>query len=354
MSKEIFEKSCRRCGKCERHCGFLSENGPPGSIVGGPDAVGKAFSCMVCGLCTELCPEGLDPASLFLHLREKAAERPARLSGLARHETVSTSFPLVLYALPDNCDTVFFPGCGLAGTRPETSEACFLALKKCLPDIGIVLDCCIRPSQDMGRTDVFGRRFTTLSQRFAKRGIRRVFTACPGCQATLSMNPDLSVSTVYEFFAEHGGPSTKKVTGEICVHDPCVTRNSNGLHEAVRLLIGGMGADLSELKNFREKPVFHYYASMGIYVMNPDVLKYIPHNSYFGFDDLMRSVLCNGLRVKTFIHEGIWYDIGTPEDYNIAAAEFTANRDRLLPAATNGDRSSASPKVAFISRRSVP
>jgi len=67
------------------------------------------------------------------------------------------------------------------------------------------------------------------------------------------MNPDLSVSTVYEFFAEHGGPSTKKVTGEICVHDPCVTRNSNGLHEAVRLLIGGMGADLSELKNFREK-----------------------------------------------------------------------------------------------------
>lgn len=91
--------------------------------------------------------------------------------------------------------------------------------------------------------------------------------------------------------------------------------------------------DLDEkgcLKNFREKPIFHYYASMGIYVMNPNVLDCIPHNSYFGFDDLMRSVLCNSLRVKTFIHEGIWYDIGTPEDYNIATAEFSRNRDRLL------------------------
>ncbi|MBI5843813.1 MAG: (Fe-S)-binding protein [Deltaproteobacteria bacterium] len=267
MSDSIFEIRCNRCGKCVTACGFLAENGPPGSIVAGPDAADMAFSCMVCGLCTELCPEGLDPASVFLALRAGVSERPQHLSGLARHEAVGASFPFVLYALPKNCDTVFFPGCSLAGTRPETTEACFLALKKHLPDIGVVLDCCIRPSHDMGRTAVFGRRFTALSLRFAQRGIRRVLTACPGCQATLAMNPDLDVSTVYEFFAGHGGPSPEKLTGEICVHDPCATRNSEGLHEAVRHLLCGMGAGLSEMENFRQTSLC---CGKGVGADNPD------------------------------------------------------------------------------------
>lgn len=253
MSNNIFENQCNGCGKCALSCGFLAENGPPGNIVAGRDAIDKAFSCMVCGLCTKVCPQGLDPASVFLDLRGRSNARPAHLSGLARHEAVGSSFPLVLYALPDKCDTVFFPGCGLAGTRPETSEACFLTLKKHMPDIGIVLDCCIRPSHDMGQKAVFGSRFQTLSQRFAQSGIRRVLTACPGCQATLKMNPDLSVSTVYEFFAEHGVLSPKGLTGAVSLHDPCVTRSQGPLHDAVRLLLCGMGVYLSELKNNRGK-----------------------------------------------------------------------------------------------------
>ena len=44
------------------------------------------------------------------------------------------------YALPDGCDTIFFPGCGLPGTRPKRTLQVYHHLRESIPNLGIVLE----------------------------------------------------------------------------------------------------------------------------------------------------------------------------------------------------------------------
>jgi mannose-1-phosphate guanylyltransferase len=57
---------------------------------------------------------------------------------------------------------------------------------------------------------------------------------------------------------------------------------------------------------------------MGVYCMEPEVLDYIPVGVPFGFDDLMFCMLGRGLPVCTFLHNGLWLDIGRVEDFHKA------------------------------------
>ena len=45
-------------------------------------------------------------------------------------------------------------------------------------------------------------------------------------------------------------------------------------------------------------------------------------------------MLDKNLPVHTYKHEGMWMDIGRPEDYDAANAEFPARRSELLPMRT--------------------
>jgi NDP-sugar pyrophosphorylase family protein len=57
---------------------------------------------------------------------------------------------------------------------------------------------------------------------------------------------------------------------------------------------------------------------MGVYVMNRQVLQFIPENKPFGFDDLMLTLLEKKQPVKIFPYSGYWLDIGRPDDYEKA------------------------------------
>jgi len=82
---------------------------------------------------------------------------------------------------------------------------------------------------------------------------------------------------------------------------------------------GVLEIDLNDnLRGFKEKPVEQYDVSMGIYMANKKVLRYIPHNEFYGFDSLMPDLIkANNL---PFIkrHNGYWFDIGRPDDYEQA------------------------------------
>ncbi|MGD0104510.1 MAG: sugar phosphate nucleotidyltransferase [Rhodopila sp.] len=69
---------------------------------------------------------------------------------------------------------------------------------------------------------------------------------------------------------------------------------------------------------FREKPNFTSLCSMGIYCMEPSMLGYIPDGIPFGFDDLMFSMLAAEQPAHTFLHNGVWLDIGRIEDFQKA------------------------------------
>ncbi|MFA7252989.1 MAG: sugar phosphate nucleotidyltransferase [Patescibacteria group bacterium] len=69
---------------------------------------------------------------------------------------------------------------------------------------------------------------------------------------------------------------------------------------------------------FREKPEMNFNVSMGVYVLNKKVLDFVPGDTFFGFDDLMHTLLEREQTIKTFPFEGYWLDIGRPDDYERA------------------------------------
>lgn len=94
--------------------------------------------------------------------------------------------------------------------------------------------------------------------------------------------------------------------------------------------------DGGRITGFQEKPTLHYWASAGVYVLGPSVWDLIPSGEAFGFDTLMGCVLAGKLRAQVHHLDGIWLDIGRPEDYERAAEVFAANRTRLLPTRPSG------------------
>lgn len=81
---------------------------------------------------------------------------------------------------------------------------------------------------------------------------------------------------------------------------------------------------------FREKPTLTYDVSMGVYCMEPGILDIIPEKVAFGFDDLMHAMLDKGLPVHAYRHQGMWMDIGRPEDYLRAQEVFEQNQAAIL------------------------
>lgn len=85
------------------------------------------------------------------------------------------------------------------------------------------------------------------------------------------------------------------------------------------------------LVGFREKPTLHYDVSMGVYALSRATLAAYPAGEPLGFDDLVLDLLARGRAPAVYPFRGYWLDIGRPEDYDRANAEFAELRARLLP-----------------------
>jgi NDP-mannose synthase len=76
-----------------------------------------------------------------------------------------------------------------------------------------------------------------------------------------------------------------------------------------------------QFREWDEKPVHEYLVSMGIYVMNPKVLPFLPENTFLNLPDYVTSLRRSGMRIGSYVHEGYWLDIGRREDYERACRE---------------------------------
>ncbi len=248
---KLNSSRCIQCGRCVAECRFLKNNGDPKSIADGYDpgdkhSLGLPFECSLCGLCTAVCPVDLDPMQMFLEMRRETFERGEgeypEHSGVRAYEKRGTSRRYSWYALPEECDTVFFPGCGLPGTRPEQTLKTFAHLRRSISNIGIVLDCCTKPSHDLGREQYFQEMFGEMKDYLAANGIKTVLVACPNCYKVFSQYaPELETRTIYEVLDEKGLPKTPTVGGTVTVHDSCVARFAEPVQNSVRSLLSRKG-----------------------------------------------------------------------------------------------------------------
>jgi Fe-S oxidoreductase len=257
---QSIQERCTGCGNCQKACAFLSHYGKPKRIavefdfsLSTDQAI--AYECSLCGLCAAVCPEQLDPARLFLEIRRLCVDDGHFVASPYRtilgYEKIGVSPLFSWYGLPEGCDTVFFPGCALPGTRPAVTTKMYRQLLEAIPGLGLVLDCCAKPSHDLGRADRFHTLFSEMNEYLVDHGVHTVLTACPSCTKIFRQyGHGLTVRTVYETLHDNGCCIASEVAGMAAsVHDPCALRGDFSTQQAVRGLLTGMGHTLVEMKH---------------------------------------------------------------------------------------------------------
>ena len=264
----VSEK-CIRCDLCQKECAFIRKYGKPKDVAEAYDPSIRAcltmpFECSLCGLCTAVCPAKVDPAAMMLEMRRETVrlgegDYPEH-EPLRAYERRGRSRRYSYYGLPQNCDTVFFPGCSLSGTRSHRVIDTFLQIRRVVPSLGIVLDCCSKPSHDLGRQDHFDAVFGEMRQYLLDNGVKRVLVACPNCYKVFGdYGKELSVESVYEVLATHElaelstSSSVRGSTApQATIHDPCVARFAEPIMRSVRQLSSARGLVIEEMPHSKQ------------------------------------------------------------------------------------------------------
>jgi Fe-S oxidoreductase/uncharacterized membrane protein YdjX (TVP38/TMEM64 family) len=260
---DCLQADCTRCGTCRSHCAFLQKYGLPGQIAGSydfnrADHKAIAYECSLCNLCGAVCPQRLNPTDFFLAVRREAAAAGqvdlSRYGAILGYEKRGASALFSYYGLPTGCDTILFPGCTLPGTRPDTTWQLFGHLRRDVPNLGIILDCCTKPSHDLGRQSHVMQMFGEMRRYLVDRGVRTVLVACPNCHKMFKQyGHGLAVRTVYEHIDVHRLPHGGRAAGELTIHDPCPMREESAVQDAVRSILTKMGLSVSEMKHGRKR-----------------------------------------------------------------------------------------------------
>jgi len=116
------------------------------------------------------------------------------------------------------------------------------------------------------------------------------------------MNGDiLSTIDFTEAYQEH---KKSKALMTICTFEK-ITKSSLGVLELNKN---------GEVENYLEKPELKQLVSSGIYILNPRIKDYVPHDTFFDLPDLVKTLIDQNKKINTYAIKGDWFDIGTPAD----------------------------------------
>ncbi|WP_214109303.1 sugar phosphate nucleotidyltransferase [Acrocarpospora catenulata] len=98
----------------------------------------------------------------------------------------------------------------------------------------------------------------------------------------------------------------------------------------VKIDFGVLTAADGRIVEFTEKPTIDYRVSMGVYALSKQCLYGYSPGLPLGFDELVLDLLRKGRHPAQYDFDGHWLDIGRPDDYDRANAEFDVLRPALL------------------------
>ncbi|CCK25159.1 mannose-1-phosphate guanyltransferase [Streptomyces davaonensis JCM 4913] len=101
----------------------------------------------------------------------------------------------------------------------------------------------------------------------------------------------------------------------------------------VHIDFGVLTTDASRVVAFTEKPSMDYRVSMGVYGLSRATLDSYTPGLPLGFDELVLDLLADQRPPYAYEFDGYWLDIGRPDDYDRANAEFTSRKSLLLKGA---------------------
>jgi NDP-sugar pyrophosphorylase family protein len=133
----------------------------------------------------------------------------------------------------------------------------------------------------------------------------------------LVMNGDVLTDLDYADLMRRHGESDAPLTVATC-------------QRQARIDYGVLTTKDGHVVEFTEKPTIDYRVSMGVYACSKRTLASYTPGLPFGFDELVLDMLERGTPPQEYAFDGYWFDIGKPDDYDRANAEFGLIRGSLL------------------------
>ncbi len=240
-------------------------------------------SCSLCGLCAEVCPTGLNMATLCQQARRTMVAQqkmpPSAHDFALRDMLFSNSERFALNRNQPGAPTsdyVFFPGCQLSASAPEQVEQVYGYLRAKLPGrTGLMLGCCGAPAEWAGRDDLLHGALAQLRANYQQLGRPTAILACSTCYQVFKTHlPEVQLLSLWEVLATFGLPAATAGAGAavLAVHDPCTTRHEPQIQDSVRKILAQMGCQVEELPLSREKTECCSYGGL-MWLANPDLAK---------------------------------------------------------------------------------
>ncbi len=221
-------------------------------------------TCTQCGLCDEVCPEGIEIGAMLLEAR-RSLHRQGTMPGAYHQfwvrdmEFTNSEFAAAAKKAPgqEQCGYAFFPGCQLGAADPRyvTEPYRWLLSKK--QDTGLLLRCCGVPADWAGDGELHAGAVSALRGDWERLGRPVLIFACPACGKHLKEYlPEVETVSLYETLERWGFEVPEKTAGgragrienrTFSVFDPCTARHAEPMEQAVRNLANQAGAALEEL-----------------------------------------------------------------------------------------------------------
>jgi len=246
-----FIASCSSCTQCGTVCPFLETYGSPEDIIANKPQL--AFLCTNCTGCDKRCPLDLSPSAALFETKQKLISEKRVPEKAAKAIKGATSFTQRGHNVPflryDRTRTVFWPGCSLAGTSPETTEAVVKLLSSVRKEeVGLVLDCCFDPLYQMGDTGPVALACDRIRVRLADAGIDQVIVGCVNCKKVFDRYMEgVEVRHVIEVLPDDVLKSLPEE--DLYLHHPCPVYHVDGIAEKTSSILGhSMEGDVDEQK----------------------------------------------------------------------------------------------------------
>ncbi len=254
-----------QCLECVRNCVYLAEYGAypktyvrrvynNSAIVKGIHQANRFInSCSLCRQCENLCPRNFSMADLCLDARQQMVRErrmPASAHWFALQEMRAATGETVLIRhapATSASQSLFFPGCQLAGIRPEQTLRLYDRLLALQPATGIWLDCCAAPAHWAGEAEEYSGQARRLKDLWTAMGRPKVLTACSSCLMMFRTHlPELNAASVWSLLAGH--PVAGTPGPPLALTDPCTARHDEETRKAVRSLLAAAGQPLAPLE----------------------------------------------------------------------------------------------------------
>ncbi|MCS7144990.1 MAG: (Fe-S)-binding protein, partial [Archaeoglobaceae archaeon] len=237
----------------------------------------EIYKCSVCGICSVVCPSGLDLVDFWESIREEFVNKklaPLPVHRKVRDITYRESNPYGgdqqkraewLEFNVGKSRTLYFAGCTASFKAQNIAKATANALKNLgleFTVLGAQEFCCGSPFLRTGQKDIVKMLFTKNIKAWRKEGIEEIITSCPGCYKTLKEDyPKFAEEAKIDFNFEIKHVSTvfaelikreKNLEFVATYHDPCHLGRHMGIYEAPREVIRRSGISLVEMERNRE------------------------------------------------------------------------------------------------------